>query len=112
MNVPSHTARLALAGAIASMVRDVAPYNVTVNSVLPGLINTGALRDALHDSAAERGDTYEALEEEVLAGTAAGRLAEPYEVGDLIAMLRSAQLGCITAQNIVSDGGAYTGLFS
>ncbi|NQX37114.1 SDR family oxidoreductase [Herbiconiux sp. VKM Ac-2851] len=110
-NVPSHAARLALAGAIASTVRDVAPYNVTINSVLPGLINTGALREALQDSATKRGVTYETVEKEVLSGTAAGRLAEPHEVGDLIAMLCSTQLGYVTGQNIVIDGGTYTGLF-
>jgi 3-oxoacyl-[acyl-carrier protein] reductase len=110
-NVPSHAARLALAGAIASLVRDVAPHNVTINSVLPGLINTEALQTALHGSAEERGVTYRAVEKEVLAGTAAGRLAEPGEVGDLIAMLCSTQLGYVTGQNIIIDGGAYTGLF-
>jgi 3-oxoacyl-[acyl-carrier protein] reductase len=110
-SVPSHAARLALAGAIASLVRDVAPFNVTINSVLPGLINTEALRTALHGAATERGVTYQAVEKEVLAGTAAGRLAEPDEVGALIAMLCSAQLGYVIGQNIVNDGGAYTGLF-
>lgn len=110
-NIPSHAARLALAGAIASLVRDVAPYNVTINSVLPGLINTEALQTALHGSASERGVTYQVAENEVLAGTAAGRLAEPHEVGDLIAMLASTQMGYLTGQNIINDGGTYTGLF-
>ena len=40
----SHAARLALAGAIASLVREVAPYNVTINSVLPGLVEECADR--------------------------------------------------------------------
>jgi 3-oxoacyl-[acyl-carrier protein] reductase len=110
-NVPSHAARLALAGAIASLIREVAPHNVTINSVLPGLINTEALRTALQGFAAERGVTYETVEKEVLAGTAAGRLAEPHEVGDLIAMLCATQMGYVTGQNIVNDGGAYAGLF-
>ena len=110
-NVPSHAARLALAGAIASMVREVAPHNVTINSVLPGLINTESLQTALQGAATERGVTYQTIEREVLAGTAAGRLAEPHEVGDLIAMLCSTQMGYVTGQNIINDGGAYAGLF-
>jgi 3-oxoacyl-[acyl-carrier protein] reductase len=110
-NVPSHAARLALAGAIASLVREVAPHNVTINSVLPGLINTEALRTALLDSAKDRGLAYETVKREVLAGSAAGRFAEPYEVGDLIAMLCSPQMGYVTGQNLVIDGGAYVGLF-
>ena len=79
--------------------------------MLPGLINTEALRTALHGSAAERGVTYQTIEREVLAGTPAGRLAEPDEVGDLIAMLCSTQMGYVTGQNIINDGGAYAGLF-
>ena len=39
----SHAARLALAGAIAALVREVAPHNVSINSILPGLVDTEAL---------------------------------------------------------------------
>jgi hypothetical protein len=31
--------------------------------------------------------------------------------GDLVTMLASAQMGFVTGQNIVNDGGAYSGLF-
>ena len=36
----THAARLALAGAIAAMVRELAPFNVTINSVCPGFFDT------------------------------------------------------------------------
>lgn len=107
----SHAARLALAGAIASLVREVAPHNVTINSVLPGLVNTDALQAALRARAEARGVDYAVIEAEVCARCAAARIAEPQEIGDLIAMLASAQMGYLTGQNIVSDGGAYQGLF-
>ena len=45
------------------------------------------------------------------ARCAAGRLADPQEAGDLVAMLCAAQMGYVTGQNIVNDGGAYQGLF-
>jgi len=111
VGVPSHAARLALAGAIASLVRKVAPYNVTVNSVLPGLIDTEALQAALRERAAARGVPYETIEKEVVATTAANRLADPQEAGDLIAMMCAAQMGFLTGQNIINDGGSYQGLF-
>jgi 3-oxoacyl-[acyl-carrier protein] reductase len=38
-------------------------------------------------------------------------MAAPQEVGDLIAMLASAQMGFVTGQNIIIDGGEYQGLF-
>ncbi|WP_404476813.1 SDR family oxidoreductase [Novosphingobium sp. BL-52-GroH] len=108
---PSHSARLALAGAIASLVREVAPFNVTVNSVLPGLIDTPALRTALGERARAQGVPYAQVEAEVCKRCAANRLADPQEAADLIVMLCAAQMGYVTGQNIVNDGGAFQGLF-
>lgn len=107
----SHAARLALAGAIAALVREVAPHNVTINSILPGLIDTPALQATLAARATARGAPYQEVEDEVRARCAANRLADPQEAGDLIVMLCAAQMGYVTGQNIVNDGGAYTGLF-
>jgi len=107
----SHAARLALAGATASMVRELVPHNVTINSVLPGLIDTDALQTNLHGHAARGNTTYEAIVADRLRTTPAGRFADPQEVGDLIAMLCAAQMGFLTGQNIVQDGGVYQGLF-
>jgi len=107
----SHAARLALSGAIASMVRELVGHNVTINSVCPGLIDTDALRTNLHGHAARGNTTYEAIVEDRLRGCPAGRFADPQECGDLIAFLCSAQSGFMTGQNIINDGGVYQGLF-
>ena len=107
----SHAARLALAGAIASLVREVAPYNVTINSVLPGLVNTEASRNAFRERAAALNVSYESLVAEISKRPAAGRISEPEEAGDLIAMLAASQMGFVTGQNIVNDGGQYQGIF-
>ena len=107
----SHGARLALAGAIASMVRELVAHNVVINSVLPGFFDTEALRTNFHAHAARGNTTYEAIMADRLKMTPAGRLADPKECGDLIAFLCSAQNGYMTGQNIVNDGGVYQGLF-
>jgi len=107
----SHAARLALAGAIASLTREVAAHNVTVNSILPGLIDTPALRQALTDRAASRGVAFDLVLAEVCQRAAAGRLSTVEEAGDLIAMFCAAQMGYVTGQNIINDGGAFQGLF-
>ena len=107
----SHSARLALAGAIASMVRQLIPHNVTINSVCPGLFDTEALRTNLHAHAKRQNTTYEAIVEDRLRTCPAGRFADPQECGELIAFLCGAQSGFMTGQNIVNDGGVYQGLF-
>ncbi len=107
----SHAARLALAGAMASMARELIPRNVTLNSVCPGLFDTDALHTNWHGHAKRLGMTYEEIKTDRLKGCPAGRLADPKECGDLVTYLCSAQAGFMTGQNIVNDGGVYQGLF-
>lgn len=107
----SHAARLALTGAVASIARELVPHNVTVNNVLPGLVDTDALRTNLEVLAQRSGRTYEEVVAERLLTCPAGRFAEPGETGDLVAFLCSAQAGFITGQNLVNDGGVYQGVF-
>ncbi|MDH4108274.1 MAG: SDR family oxidoreductase [Gammaproteobacteria bacterium] len=107
----SHAARLALSGAVAAMVRDLIPYNVTINTVCPGLFDTDALHTNLHGHAARGNTTYEAIVADRKRNCPAGRFAAPRECGDLVAFLCSAQAGFMTGQNIVNDGGVYQGLF-
>jgi 3-oxoacyl-[acyl-carrier protein] reductase len=107
----SHAARLALSGASAAMARELIPFNVTVNTVCPGLFDTDALHTNLHGHAKRGNTTYEAIVEDRLKGCPAGRFADPSECGDLIAYICSAQAGFMTGQNIVNDGGVYQGLF-
>jgi 3-oxoacyl-[acyl-carrier protein] reductase len=107
----SHAARLALSGAVAAMVRELIPHNVTINTVCPGLFDTDALHTNLHGHAKRGNTTYEAIVENRLQTCPAGRFADPSECGDLIAYLCSAQAGFMSGQNIVNDGGVYQGLF-
>jgi 3-oxoacyl-[acyl-carrier protein] reductase len=107
----SHAARLALSGAIASIVRDCAPDNVTINTVCPGFFDTDALHTNLHNHARRGNTTYEAIVENRLQSVPAGRFADPKECGDLVTFLCSDQAGFILGQNIINDGGVYQGLF-
>ena len=107
----SHGARMALAGAIGSMVRELVAHNVVINSVLPGFFDTDALQTNLHGHAARGNTTYEAIVADRLKMTPAGRFADPAECGDLIAFLCGRNAGYITGQNIVNDGGVYQGVF-
>jgi 3-oxoacyl-[acyl-carrier protein] reductase len=107
----SHSARLALSGAVASMARELIPHNVTINTVCPGLFDTDALRTNLHGHAKRGNTTYEAIVEDRIKGCPAGRFADPKECGDLVTYICSAQAGFMTGQNIINDGGVYQGLF-
>jgi 3-oxoacyl-[acyl-carrier protein] reductase len=107
----SHSARLALSGAAASMARDLIAHNVTINTVCPGLFDTDALHTNLHGHAKRANTTYEAIVADRKQNCPAGRFADPAECGDLVAYIASAQAGFMTGQNIINDGGVYQGLF-
>ena len=47
----SNTVRIALTGAMASLAREVMEHGVTVNNILPGLMDTGALQRVISDRA-------------------------------------------------------------
>ena len=82
------------------------PFNITVNNVLPGHIDTERLTAFYEASAQERGRTAEELIEEAARSIPMGRMGKPEEVGDLIAFLASERADYITGATIPVDGGA------
>src|ERR1044072_2349655 len=45
----SNTMRIALTGAMATLAREVMEHGITVNNILPGLMDTGALQRVISD---------------------------------------------------------------
>ena len=85
-----------LSGAVASMVRELIPHNVTINTVCPGLFDTDALHTNLHGHAKRGNTTYEAIVEDRLKPARPAASPIPAECGDLVAYLCSAQAGFMT----------------
>ena len=77
----------------AGIARQLAPQGVTVNNLLPGVIETERVR--------ELGQTAQ----ELLARVPAGRAGTPDEFGAACAFLCSRQAAYITGQNLLVDGG-------
>ncbi|QCI64684.1 SDR family oxidoreductase [Phreatobacter stygius] len=89
----STAARLALTGYAASVCRQVAVRNVTINNLLPGTILTERIKD------------LGAMAERLIARVPAGRAGDPREFGEACAFLCGARSGFITGQNLLVDGG-------
>lgn len=94
----SNGLRAGLLGLMKSASRELAPYGVTVNALLPGYTKTERI--------AELG----VPEDKLADGIPAGRLARPEELGALAAFLASTQGAYITGQAITVDGGLSKGL--
>ena len=89
-------AKAALVALTRSLASQVAPDGVTVNCVVPGVIQKATGRhSALTEDARAR----------VLAAIPLGRLGTPEEVAAVIAFLLSPAAGYITGQCLHVDGG-------
>jgi 3-oxoacyl-[acyl-carrier protein] reductase len=102
----SSTLRAGLSGLTKTMANEFGPDHVTVNAVLLGHVRT----DRQLALAAVRMKEWGVSEEEYFRRSAAaiplGRIAEPGEVGDLVAFLASERAAYITGASIPIDGGA------
>jgi 3-oxoacyl-[acyl-carrier protein] reductase len=84
--------KAALERVVVAAPAELAPQGITVNAVDPGPTDTGWMS----------GELYERLRE----GTPLGRVGCPHDAAELVAFLCSPGGGWLTAQILVSDGGA------
>lgn len=83
----------------------MAPFGITANTVLPGVIHTDRIVN-LRKAKAQRDGTTLDLEMEKTAKTIPmGRLGKPEELATLVAFLASQKSSYITGANIPVDGG-------
>lgn len=83
-------------GFIRNAALELAPHNIRVNGVEPGMIHTPAM--------ANLGDA--ALEARIAAGIPLGRLGQPADIANAMLFLASDAATYITGQTLVVDGGA------
>jgi 3-oxoacyl-[acyl-carrier protein] reductase len=92
-------------GFARTLANEVAPFNVTVNNLLPGYTRTERLEQLAASTATSRGITREAAFAAWEQQIPMGRVGEPHEFAALAAFLASERASYITAQNIAVDGG-------
>jgi 3-oxoacyl-[acyl-carrier protein] reductase len=106
----SSGARAGLTAFLAGVARSVAPHNVTINGLLPGIFNTDRWRGGLKGRAEKRGTSFEQERADGISAVPAKRVGVPAEFGATAAFLCSAHAGYITGQNLLIDGGRYPGV--
>ena len=94
----SNSYRAGLLGLMNTLKKEIAPFNISINSILPGFTRTERL--------VELGMDLAKLEETIPAG----RLGKVEELGELAAFLCSDAASYITGQAIAIDGGYLQGI--
>jgi 3-oxoacyl-[acyl-carrier protein] reductase len=94
-----NASKFGVVGLTMTMAIDLAPYNIRVNSVCPGLIKTRLTERSRNDPTW----TIDYLQKIPL-----NRFGEPEEVAAAVAFLASKDSGFITGHQLVIDGGQLT----
>jgi 3-oxoacyl-[acyl-carrier protein] reductase len=90
-------AKAGINGLVRALSKELAPRGITVNAVLPALIETDLLRDKEPDP--KKRNKY-------IERIPVGRFGTPQDVAYAVLFLASEYAGFITGQNIIVDGGA------
>lgn len=111
--VLSNSLRAGVAGLAKTLAVELAPDQITVNTVLPGRILTDRLREPFVEPARQAGIPVDDLARaEVAREVPLGRVGEPAELGGLVAYLCSAGASYLTGLAVTVDGGRMRGIFS
>ncbi len=106
----SNALRPAVLGYLKTLSQEVAAEGVTVNAVLPGHTRTARQEELAASAAARTGKPWEEIVAGWIGNTPIGRMAEPQEVGEVVAFLCSPAASYVTGQAIAVDGGYWRGL--
>ncbi|MCV0441415.1 MAG: SDR family oxidoreductase [Hydrogenophaga sp.] len=104
-------ARSGLTGFVSGLARTTVAHGVTINNLLPGTFDTARLAGNFAAQAKREGKSVDAVREARLAKHPAHRFGAPAELGHTCAYLCSVHAGYINAQNILLDGGSFSGVF-
>lgn len=99
-------------GAVIAMTRmaahQLAPHDINVNAICPGLVRTAIVADLMRTVATGAGITMEEAERRAVAAIPLKRANEPEDIAAMAVFLASPGARNITGQSIHVDGGLVT----
>ena len=101
---PYVASKTGVLGLTRNAARELGPYNIRCNTILPGLIDNARGRALVQQLADERGQSFAEAETEFLRYVSLRTWIDPGEIGDLALFLASDAARHITAQSIAVDG--------
>jgi 3-oxoacyl-[acyl-carrier protein] reductase len=106
----SNMARAGLTGFLKTIATELAPYGITVNALLPGTHKTARIDQMVKHRAGLEGKSEDELYQEMMTAIPGKAIGDPFDFGAAAAFLASMQARYITGQNLLVDGGSYSGL--
>lgn len=107
----SNSMRAAVTGFTKSLSNEVAKFNITVNSVAPGMTLTNRLYELAVVEGKEKGKSHEEILVEMAKRVPLNRLAKPEEIASVVVFLASKQASYVNGVTIHVDGGYIKSVF-
>ena len=97
--------KFGIIGFTQSLAKELAPYNIHVNAICPGDIETDMLIDEIKKVARTRSESEEVVKKEKMQSIPIGRFAKPNEVARLVVFLASEESNYVTGAFVKITGG-------
>jgi meso-butanediol dehydrogenase/(S,S)-butanediol dehydrogenase/diacetyl reductase len=99
--------KFAVIGLTQSLAKELAPHNINVNAVCPGVVRTPLWDPLLKQLSANKGITEAEAWGEFVGGIPFARPQEPEDIGEAVAFLASDRARNITAESANVSGGQF-----
>lgn len=101
----SNVVRISIAGLVKTLAYQLGRYNILVNGIMQGYVDTERIREVAYARAQREGRAVDEIIKEMENEIPLGRLAKPEEIGELVAFLASDKASYISGSLILIDGG-------
>ena len=95
----------ALEAATRGIAREIGPYGIRVNSVMPGYIWGPSVKGYFEAKAKQEGRSYDEVHAEVARQIPLGRIPDSHEISGAVVFFASDLASCITGQSLDVNGG-------
>lgn len=99
--------KFAVIGFTQSLAKELAPHDINVNAVCPGVVRTPLWDPLLKQLSANKGITEDEAWNEFVSGIPFRRPQEPEDIGEAVAFLASDRARNITAESANLSGGQF-----
>jgi NAD(P)-dependent dehydrogenase (short-subunit alcohol dehydrogenase family) len=105
---PYAAAKWGVIGLTQSLAKELGPHNITVNAILPGIVEGPRMEGVIRDRASQLGVSYEEMERRYLERVSLRRMVSPRDVAQMVLFLVSPLGRNISGQSLGVDGNVET----
>jgi len=109
--VLSNVYRTAVVSLAKTLSRELARFNITINNICPGFVDTDRLKELFGKTAEKEGISADEVYKRAISNMPINRLQKSDDIARLVAFLASESAETITGTTIQIDGGLIKGLF-